>query len=124
MVSSFVLRKSELGLFEDLSRSPVVVFPGGKPPIGLCQQTYCNPGDEIIYPSPGFPIYESFTRYVGGVPVPLHLKEEKGFSLDGEDLEPLITDRTKIVRPSVAARAPAARSDASTPGPVRRVPPR
>ena len=36
----------------------VVVFPGGKPPIGLCQQTYCNPGDEIIYPSPGFPIYE------------------------------------------------------------------
>ena len=38
----------------------VVVFPGAKPPIGLCQPTYTNPGDEIIYPSPGFPIYESF----------------------------------------------------------------
>ena len=38
----------------------VVVFPGGKPPIGLAQQVYCDPGDEVIYPSPGFPIYESF----------------------------------------------------------------
>ena len=50
----------------------VVVFPGAKPPIGLCQQTYCNPGDEIIYPSPGFPIYESFIAYIGAKPVPLH----------------------------------------------------
>ncbi len=75
----------------------VVVFPGAKPPIGLCQQTYTNPGDEIIYPSPGFPIYESFTRYVGAEPVPLHLREDKGFSLDGEDLAPLISRRTKLI---------------------------
>ncbi|HKI86990.1 MAG TPA: aminotransferase class I/II-fold pyridoxal phosphate-dependent enzyme, partial [Thermoanaerobaculia bacterium] len=75
----------------------VVVFPGAKPPIGLCQQTYANPGDEIIYPSPGFPIYESFTRYVGAEPIPLHLREEKGFSLDGEDLAPLISKRTKLI---------------------------
>lgn len=75
----------------------VVVFPGGKPPIGLCQQTYCNPGDEIIYPSPGFPIYESFIRYVGAVPVPLHLREEMGFSFSGADLEKLITPRTKLI---------------------------
>jgi aspartate/methionine/tyrosine aminotransferase len=40
----------------EYSPEQVVVFPGGKPPIGLCQQTYTNPGDEIIYPSPGFPI--------------------------------------------------------------------
>ena len=53
----------------------VVVFPGGKPPIGLCQQTYCGPGDEVVYPSPGFPIYESFVPYVGATPVPIHLKE-------------------------------------------------
>ena len=53
----------------------VVVFPGGKPPIGLAQQVYCNPGDEVIYPSPGFPIYESFIRYVDAIPVPLHLDE-------------------------------------------------
>lgn len=75
----------------------VVVFPGAKPPIGLCQQTYTNPGDEIIYPSPGFPIYESFVRYVGAEPIPLHLREEKGFSLDGEDLAPLISRRTKLI---------------------------
>jgi len=75
----------------------VVVFPGAKPPIGLCQQTYCNPGDEIIYPSPGFPIYESFIAYIGATPVPLHLKEEKGFSFHGSDLEPLITTRTKLI---------------------------
>ncbi len=75
----------------------VVVFPGAKPPIGLCQQTYTNPGDEVIYPSPGFPIYESFVNYVGAKPVPLHLREDKGFSFTADDLEPLITDRTKLI---------------------------
>lgn len=75
----------------------VVVFPGAKPPIGFCQQTYCNPGDEIIYPSPGFPIYESFTGYISAKPVPLHLEESKGFAFNGRDLEPLISDRTKMI---------------------------
>lgn len=75
----------------------VVVFPGAKPPIGLCQQTYCNPGDEVIYPSPGFPIYESFINYIGAKPVPLHLKEERGFSFTGAELDPLITKRTKLI---------------------------
>lgn len=75
----------------------VVVFPGGKPPIGLSQQIYCNPGDEVIYPSPGFPIYESFTKYLGIKPVPLHLKEERDFSFDGRDLAALITPRTRII---------------------------
>lgn len=75
----------------------VVVFPGAKPPIGLCQQVYCNPGDEVIYPSPGFPIYESFIAYVGARPVPLHLEEEKGFAFGGADLERLITERTKLI---------------------------
>lgn len=75
----------------------VVVFPGGKPPIGLAQQTYCDPGDEVIYPSPGFPIYESFTGYVGAKPVPLHLREEAGFALEAQDLDPLITDRTRLI---------------------------
>ena len=88
-----------IGEARGLEYSPdqVVVFPGGKPPIGLCQQTYTNPGDEIIYPSPGFPIYESFIRYVGAVPVPMHLREELGFSFTGADLEKLITDRTKLI---------------------------
>ena len=81
----------------DISFEQVVVFPGGKPPIGLCQQTYTNPGDEIIYPSPGFPIYESFIRYVGAIPVPLHLREDIGFSVTGADLERLITPKTKLI---------------------------
>ena len=75
----------------------VVVFPGAKPPIGFTQQTYCNAGDEIIYPSPGFPIYESFVRYIGASAVPLHLEESSGFSFRGSDLRRLITDRTKLV---------------------------
>ena len=75
----------------------VVVFPGAKPPIGLCQQTYCDPGSEVIYPSPGFPIYESFINYVGAVPVPVHLREEKNFTLSGEDIASVITPRTKMI---------------------------
>ena len=75
----------------------IVVFPGAKPPIGLCQQTYCDPGDEVVYPSPGFPIYESFITYVGGCPVPLHLREEKGFALSGEDMASLLSKKTKLI---------------------------
>ncbi|HXH28762.1 MAG TPA: aminotransferase class I/II-fold pyridoxal phosphate-dependent enzyme [Candidatus Polarisedimenticolia bacterium] len=81
----------------DLTPDRVVVFPGAKPPIGLCQQAYCDPGDEVIYPSPAYPIYESFIRYLGLRPVPLHLEEKRGFSFDGADLEPLITPRTKLI---------------------------
>ncbi|MFI5337712.1 MAG: pyridoxal phosphate-dependent aminotransferase, partial [Opitutales bacterium] len=75
----------------------VVVFPGGKPPIGLAQQTYCNPGDEVIYPSPGFPIYESFATYLSLKPVPLQLREEAGFSFTGRELAALITKRTRLI---------------------------
>jgi aspartate/methionine/tyrosine aminotransferase len=75
----------------------VVVFPGAKPPIGLCQQTYCNPRDEIVYPSPGFPIYESFINYIEAKPVPIHLKEEKNFAVSGEDIQPLLTKKTKMI---------------------------
>jgi aspartate aminotransferase len=75
----------------------IVVFPGAKPPIGLCQQTYCDPGDEIVYPSPGFPIYESFIHYLETKPVPIHLQEQKNFSLSGEDISPLLTKKTKMI---------------------------
>ncbi len=75
----------------------VVVFPGAKPPIGLCQQTYCDPGDEVIYPSPGFPIYESFIKYVDARPFPIHLREEKNFTLSGEDIQSFLTKKTKMI---------------------------
>jgi aspartate/methionine/tyrosine aminotransferase len=89
----------DVGARRGLEVSPerVVVFAGGKPPIGFCEQAYCDPGDEIVYPSPGYPIYESFTRYVGAAPVPLHLEESQGFSFTGAQLEPLLTRRTKLV---------------------------
>jgi aspartate/methionine/tyrosine aminotransferase len=89
----------DMGSRRGLSISPdrVVVFAGAKPPIGFCQEVYCDPGDEVIYPSPGFPIYESFISYVGARPVPLHLEEAIGFSVRGEDLAALVTPRTKLV---------------------------
>ena len=90
---------AEMGARRGLAITPdrVVVFPGGKPPIGFSQEVYCDPGDEVIYPSPGFPIYESFTGYLGLTPVPLHLDEQKGFAFTGEDLAPLISPRTKLI---------------------------
>ena len=75
----------------------VCVTPGAKPPIGYSVQTYVNPGEEVIYPSPGFPIYESWITYVGAKPVPLHLEESRGFSFTADDLEKLITPRTKLI---------------------------
>ena len=75
----------------------VVVFPGAKPPIGFAQQVYCDPGHQVIYPSPGFPIYESFTNFVGAIPVPMHLTEANGFTCSGRDLDKLITPRTRLL---------------------------
>ncbi len=75
----------------------IVVTPGAKPPISYALLTYLNPGDEVIYPSPGFPIYESWVTFAGATPVPLHLKESKGFSFSAEELEQLITPRTKLI---------------------------
>ncbi|MDQ2889403.1 MAG: pyridoxal phosphate-dependent aminotransferase [Gemmatimonadota bacterium] len=75
----------------------VVVTTGGKPGIGFALQAYANPGDEVIYPSPGFPIYESWITYSGAKPVPLHLHEETGFTFTPEDLAALITPRTRII---------------------------
>ena len=96
------LRKAVANYFSEtrgITATPdrVVVFPGAKPPIGFSQQTYCDPGDEVVYPSPGFPIYESFIRYVGAVPKPVYLDEQKGFSLTGEELAPFLSERTKLI---------------------------
>ena len=68
----------------------VVVTTGAKPAISYTMLTYADPGDEVIYPSPGFPIYESCVTFVGAVPVPLHLEEVKGFRFGAADLERLI----------------------------------
>src|ERR1700686_2649219 len=90
---------------EDVSRSrgvkvladEVVVVPGGKPIIFFALLALADVGDEIIYPNPGFPIYESMINYAGAKAVPIRLWEEKDFSLDVEELTDLITDRTKLI---------------------------
>jgi aspartate aminotransferase len=75
----------------------VVVVPGGKPIIFFTILSLIDEGDEVIYPNPGFPIYESMINYVGGRAVPIALREERDFSLDVKELESLISERTKLI---------------------------
>src|SRR5690242_3864451 len=75
----------------------VVVVPGGKPIIFFSILSLVDEGDEVIYPNPGFPIYESMIQYIGGRAVPIKLREERDFRLDVHELASLITDRTKLI---------------------------
>jgi aspartate aminotransferase len=75
----------------------VVVVPGGKPIIFFTILSLIDEGDEVIYPNPGFPIYESMIQYVGGHPLPIQLREERDFSLDVDELASLISNRTKLI---------------------------
>ena len=75
----------------------VVVVPGGKPIIFFSILALAEDGDEIIYPNPGFPIYESMINYVGAKAVPIRLREELEFRLDVDELAGLINDRTKLI---------------------------
>jgi aspartate/methionine/tyrosine aminotransferase len=83
------------GIAADASR--VIITTGGKPSIGYTMQAYVDPGDEVIYPSPGFPIYESWVTYVGATPVPLSMREASGFTFTAQDLAARITPRTKVI---------------------------
>src|SRR5438270_5198952 len=75
----------------------VSVVPGGKPIIFFPMLALLDTGDEVIYPNPGFPIYESMIRFCGATPVPMPLEESRGFSFDLNRFESLLTDRTKMV---------------------------
>src|SRR5580700_2395892 len=75
----------------------VVVVPGGKPIIFFSVLSLVDAGDEVIYPNPGFPIYESMINYVGGKAVPIQLREERDFRLNAEELASLSTSRTELV---------------------------
>jgi aspartate aminotransferase len=75
----------------------VVVVPGGKPIIFFLILALIDAGDEVIYPNPGFPIYESMIRYVGGEAVPIRLREERDFGLDVDELASLINDKTRLI---------------------------
>jgi aspartate/methionine/tyrosine aminotransferase len=75
----------------------VVVVPGGKPIIFFALLALAEAGDEVIYPNPGFPIYESMIRYVGANAIPVRLREEKDFGLDVDELASLVNDKTKLI---------------------------
>jgi len=75
----------------------VVVTPGAKPIMFYAMLALVNDGDEVIYPNPGFPIYESMARYVGGVPVAAPLRESADFRMDVEEIASLITPRTRLI---------------------------
>ena len=75
----------------------VVVVPGGKPIIFFTILALVDEGDQVIYPNPGFPIYESMINFMGAKAVPIRLREEMDFRLDVNELARLINDRTKLI---------------------------
>lgn len=81
----------------EVDPSRVVVTPGGKPVMFFAILALINPGDEVLYPDPGFPIYESMARFVGGRPVPMPLREERRFRFDPDEFRSLVTDRTRLI---------------------------
>lgn len=81
----------------DVHPDEVVVTPGGKPIIFFPILALINPGDEVIYPNPGFPIYESMINFVGGKAVPLKISEDKDFVLDLNELKEKISKKTKLI---------------------------
>jgi len=75
----------------------VVVTPGAKPIMFFTILALIAPGDEVLYPNPGFPIYESVINFVGGVPVPVPLREETGFGFDLELFERKVGPKTRLI---------------------------
>ena len=80
-----------------VSPDRVVVVPGGKPVMFFTMLALIEEGDEVIYPDPGFPIYESMINYVGGTAVPCPIRQENAFRLDPAELASLVTPRTKLL---------------------------
>lgn len=81
----------------DATAENVIIVPGGKPIMFYTMLMLINPGDEVIYPNPGFPIYESCISFAGGKPVPMPLLEKNGFSIDIEGFKKLLTNKTKLI---------------------------
>lgn len=75
----------------------IVITPGAKPILFFSILALVDKGDEVIYPNPGFPIYESVINFVGAKPVPIPLREERAFSFDLEELRGLVNDKTKLM---------------------------
>ena len=81
----------------EVPASRVIVTPGGKPVMFFTILALAEAGDEVIYPDPGFPIYESMVRFAGATPVPMRLHERLGFNPDPDELRGLLSPRTKLI---------------------------
>lgn len=81
----------------DYSPNEIVVGPGGKPFLYYTIMATAGPGDEVIYPDPGFPVYESVALYAGARPVPLPILEENNFRFTPDDLRARVTDKTRLL---------------------------
>jgi aspartate/methionine/tyrosine aminotransferase len=97
-----LLRESVVEFLERFDRlktsaDRVIVTPGAKPIMFLAISLLAGPGDEVVFPDPGFPMYESLTKWFGATPVPYPLREENEFRVDPEELKSLITPRTKLL---------------------------
>ena len=75
----------------------IVIVPGGKPIMFFSMLMLVSPGDEVLYPNPGFPIYESCIRFAGGVPVPMPLLDENDFRIDLDRFKASLTEKTRLV---------------------------
>jgi aspartate/methionine/tyrosine aminotransferase len=92
-VASFLERNGRMRVSPDR----VVITPGAKPVMFFTILALAGPGDEVLYPDPGFPMYESITSFAGARPVPVPLRESNGFRIDTAELERLITPRSKLL---------------------------
>jgi aspartate/methionine/tyrosine aminotransferase len=92
-VSAFLERHGRLSAPADR----IVITPGAKPIMFFTILALCEAGDEVLVPDPGFPMYESITSFSGARPVPVPLRETNGFRMDPEEIESLITPRTKLL---------------------------
>jgi aspartate aminotransferase len=93
-VASFLDRT---GRMRGVSPDRVIVTPGAKPIMFFTIMALCGEGDEVLYPDPSFPMYESITAFAGAVPVPVPLREGNEFRIDTDELERLVTDRSKLL---------------------------
>ncbi len=80
-----------------VSPEEVMIMPGGKPTMYMSIMMFGEPGAEIMYPDPGFPIYRSMIEYTGATPVPIPIREENGFAFSADETLSLITDKTRLI---------------------------
>src|SRR5579863_3714065 len=80
-----------------VSPEEIMIMPGGKPTMYMSILMFGEPGVEIMYPDPGFPIYRSMIEYTGATPVPIPIREENGFAFSAEETLGLISDKTRLI---------------------------